>query len=260
MHDNTIYLPKHPVWGQALAVLGGDPVWPVAGAADDDDDAGDGIDLDNPNPAGGRKASDILDDEPDEDEPGDAAGDDESSAKAKPSDQPVVRTEADFKRLEDALTAERTLRKKREGMIAEFRKKERDTAADGDDAAAEQVRKAGEDAAAKYKPVAIRAAAKSALLEANFQRPTDERIKKIIKRLDLEDIDVDDDGDVIGLQEQIEQLMEDFPELFTAPVAETTVEPVKRRAPRMDASDRKPGAVEPKSTGERLAARIIGGQ
>lgn len=261
MQDDTIYLPDHPVWGTALAVLDGEPVWPQLGGADDDED-GDEIDLENP---GGGKRRDALDDEPDdEDESGkddeaeDEPDEDEAPKKAAKKPAPKERTAADFERLEKALESERTLRRKRDATIAGYRKKEREATNAGNDAAAEQARQAAEAEAAKYKPVAIRAAAKAALLEAKFQNPTDERVKKMIKRLDLDDIDVDEDGDVIGLEAQIDQLVEDFPELFTAP-AETTA-PTKVKPPKLTTADKKPAETTYKTTGDRIAARVLGGQ
>lgn len=257
--ENKIYLPEHPVWGTALAVLDGEPVWPQLGAADDDDD-GDEIDLENPGKGGERR--DVLDDEPDEDDETEENpdGDESDTASKKPAAKPEqkARTPEDFEKLEKALAAERALRKKRDATLADIRKKERAAAAAGDDDAAEQARKASEEAAAKYKPVAIRAAAKAALLEANFQNPTDERIKKMIGRMDIDDIDVDEDGDIIGLDAQIEQLTEDFPESFTTPP--TTTAPTKVKPPKLTTADKKPAETTYKSTGERIAARVLGGQ
>jgi hypothetical protein len=264
MHDNDDQnLPVHPVYGPALAVLDGVPVWLQCGAADDDDDGAE-IDLTaaDGKPAAVKKQSDILDDEPDEDdEPEDESDKDDKAPPAKkPAGQAPAHTAEDFERLEKALTAERAMRKKRESMIAEFRKAERAAATSGDDAAAQQVRDAADAAAAKYKPVAIRSAAKAALLEANFQNPTDERIKKMIKRLDIDDIDVDDDGDIIGLEGQIESLVDDFPELFTAPTAAAPTVPAKVKPPKISTANKPPAKVEYATTGERLAAKITAGE
>lgn len=264
MHDNLIGLPEHPVWGTALAVLNGEPVWPQRGAADDDDNEPE-IDLDAPEggKAGGGQR-DFLDDEPDDDEP-DAEHDDdepddepgEKAKKAVPKPAAKERTAEDWAKLEKALESERTLRRKHGAALAEYKKKERAAQAQGDDESAEQIRKATETAEAKYKPVAIRAAAKAALLEAKFQNPTDERVKKMIKRLDLEDIEIDDDGDVLGLETQIDQLVEDFPELFTAPVTPAAPAPAPKKTPRVSTSNKPPVTQrEFKTTGEKIAAQI----
>lgn len=263
MHDHDLLLPVHPVFGAALAVLGGEPVWPQRGGAEDDDDEPE-IDLENPGKGGGGR--DILDDEPDDDDTqgADDEPDDEPDKPAEPqkktaSEPKAERTEADFEKLQKALDSERALRKKRDATLAELRKKERDAQRQGDDEQAEQVRAAAEAAEKRYKPIAIHAAAKAALLERNFQRPTEERIKKMVKRLDLDDIDIDDDGDVIGLETQIEQLVEDFPELFTAPVAAPAA-PAKPKAPKLTTANKQPAEPEYKTTGDRIAARITTGQ
>jgi hypothetical protein len=263
--ENKIYLPVHPVWGTALAVLDGEPVWPQLGAADDDDNEPE-IDLDatDGSTAGTGQQRDFLDDEPDDDdEPeGEPAGTAPTkTADAKPKvveEKKPERTAADWDRLEAAMQNERTLRKKREGQIAEMRKERKAAEATGDTEEADKIRKAEESAAARYKPVAVRAAAKAALLEANFQNPTEERVKKLIRRLDLEEIDVDDDGDITGLQDQIDQLVDDFPELFTTPAAPTApAAPATKKPPRVSTSNKPPVTQkEYKTTGEKIAAQI----
>ncbi|ANZ35235.1 hypothetical protein BBK82_03255 [Lentzea guizhouensis] len=259
MQDNTIY-PVHPVWGTALAVFEGEPVWPQLGGAPDDDDDGPEIDLENPGsgaPAGGGQR-DFLDDEPDDDdEPDEAPQDAKPGDKSKPvkeTDKPE-RTAEDWQRLETAMQKERELRKKREGQIAEMRKERKAAETSGDTDEAERIRKAEEAAASRYKPVAVRAAAKAALLEANFQNPTEERVKKLIRRLDLDEIDVDEDGDITGLQDQIDQLVDDFPELFTAPVRAS--EPTKPTRPtKVTAANKPPVKQEPTRTADRIVAKI----
>jgi hypothetical protein len=265
MHDNTICLPEHPVWGTALAVLDGEPVWPQLGAADDDDNEPE-IDLDAPEggkTGGGQR--DFLDDEPDDDdvEPDEDPKDAKPDAKPKPEKDTTkpAPTAEDWAKLEAAMLNERTLRKKREGQIAEMRKERKAAEVTGDTEEADKIRKAEDAAAARYKPVAVRAAAKAALLEANFQNPTEERVKKLIRRLDLEEIDVDDDGDITGLQDQIDQLVDDFPELFTAPATPAPAEsPALKKTPRVSMSNKPPVEQKPKSTAERIAAKIASAQ
>ncbi|MCW2087807.1 UNVERIFIED_ORG: ABC-type phosphate transport system auxiliary subunit [Rhodococcus erythropolis] len=84
---------------------------------------------------------------------------------------------------------------------------------------------------AKYRQVQI-----DAQLERNGITNT-----KITKLLDLGQIELDDDGNVTGLDEQIESVKSEFPELFE----------VKRSAPKVDAAD-KPAIKRPLTSAERL--------
>ena len=64
---------------------------------------------------------------------------------------------------------------------------------------------------------------------------------RIARMLDFDKIDVDDDGNVVGVEEQLDNLKTDFPELFD----------VKRRAGKADAAD-KTAANKPKTSAEKL--------
>lgn len=64
---------------------------------------------------------------------------------------------------------------------------------------------------------------------------------KITKLIDLDQIQLDDDGNVTGLDEQIESVKSEFPELFET----------KRSAPKVDAAD-KPAIKRQQSSAERL--------
>ncbi|MFD6514200.1 phage scaffolding protein [Rhodococcus sp. NPDC060176] len=64
---------------------------------------------------------------------------------------------------------------------------------------------------------------------------------KITKLLDLSQIGLDDDGNVTGLDEQIESVKSEFPELFET----------KRSAPKVDAAD-KPAIKRQLTSAERL--------
>lgn len=64
---------------------------------------------------------------------------------------------------------------------------------------------------------------------------------KITKLLDLGQIELDDDGNVTGLDEQIESVKSEFPELFET----------KRSVPKVDAAD-KPAIKRQLTSAERL--------
>ncbi|EQM33010.1 phage scaffolding protein [Rhodococcus erythropolis] len=65
--------------------------------------------------------------------------------------------------------------------------------------------------------------------------------RKITKLIDLEALELDEDGNVTGLDEQIESVKTEFPELFET----------KRSAPKVDAAD-KPTIKRQLTSAERL--------
>lgn len=64
---------------------------------------------------------------------------------------------------------------------------------------------------------------------------------KITKLIDLDSLDIDEDGNVTGLDEQIESVKTEFPELFET----------KRSAPKVDAAD-KPAIKRQQSSAQKL--------
>lgn len=106
--------------------------------------------------------------------------------------------------------------------------------------------KAREAAEARYKPIVVKAAARAALMEAGVGS---DRVGKLMRLIDMSDVDVDEDGEVLGLGGQIETIKTDYPELFE--------EKRKARAPRVNGADR-PGAPVPKSSADRIAQMLQG--
>lgn len=112
---------------------------------------------------------------------------------------------------------------------------------------------ASEAASAKYKPLVVKAHARAAFAEAGLVMPkgkTDAALARALRLLDLGDIDVDDNGEVTGLTEQIEEIKGEFPELFAQKAA---------RPARIDSADKgNAGNGKPKSSAEVMAAMING--
>lgn len=77
-----------------------------------------------------------------------------------------------------------------------------------------EVEKAATRAEMKYKLPLARAAAEAALARAGW---SGKDLSKVMKLIDIDDIDLDDDGNVIGIEEQVEDLKEEFPEWFRRP-------------------------------------------
>lgn len=92
---------------------------------------------------------------------------------------------------------------------------------------------------AQLRRVAINAAIRSDLTAAGFQNPTKDRIARALRMIDSSAIDLDADGDVDGLDEQIELLKEEFPEFFTAGKNEEQRSP-RVRAPRVSTGGKAP--------------------
>lgn len=110
----------------------------------------------------------------------------------------------------------------------------------------EQVEKAREDAEKTWRPRVISYAAEVALSRAGCTKP-----ERLLKLIDDDSIEIDDDGKVSGIEGQIKALKKDFPELF----------PARSGGARdVDAGDRGGKADgKPKSSAERIAAMMLGG-
>lgn len=120
---------------------------------------------------------------------------------------------------------------------------------------AEAAREAKAAAAAEMtEKLAIRAA-REALVGEGVSKVG---VARLVKLVELSDIEFDDDGEVVGgLDEQVEQLKLEFPQLFKASEPE---KPKQKRAPvtRATAAGRQDAAPEYKSSAERMAAQIMG--
>lgn len=159
-----------------------------------------------------------------------------------PSDDWTPPSKDEYEKLQKALgKANAEAKTRREQFQAAQRQNEDD--------AGKAVREAQEAAEKRLKPVAVRAAAKAAFLEAGLQGGS-ERVTKMTRLLDLDAIEIDDDGEVTGLAEQVSTVKADYPELFT-PEKQT-------RAPRVTASDRPGTNGRVLSTGEKIAAMALG--
>lgn len=259
----------HPLTG--LAAIGtladGTPIWPARGAADDDggDDVGMDLTADNTQP-GGKSTPDMLaDDDDDENDSAEAgSGDAEWKAPTREEYETLVK-ERDELKLERAATAAEA--KKNRLALRDLKKQQRDAAATAaatgdksDQDAAKAAEHAVEEALRVYKPVAVRSAAEAALIKAGFQNPTDTRVDQMVRRLDMNDIDVDPDtGKIDGLDDQVSDLKDNFPELFEKPTPEPASDPRRARPPRINGADRRNEAPQPRNTGEKhMAAMGLG--
>lgn len=74
-------------------------------------------------------------------------------------------------------------------------------------------REALEEATSVYKPTAIRAAAKSSLLEADAKT---DRVAALSGLLDFSKLDIDPKGEITGLDAEVKRVRAEYPEFFKA--------------------------------------------
>lgn len=119
----------------------------------------------------------------------------------------------------------------------------------------------------KYKPALIKVTAEAALLAANPKKGK-EGLPRLIKLMDLDAIEVTDDLELEGVEEEVLRLQEEFPELFGEEQKKTAEDeeedkPARRPATRrpttrgQDGAGKKPPARK-MSTSEIIMAKLRG--
>lgn len=188
----------------------------------------------------------ILPDEDDTDAPVTEAPETGADSAAEPllKDDGSPYTRADIDGLRDALRkARKDARRKPVGP------------ADGAPADVPDVDAVRAEVSGQWKARVVKAEARTAFVAAGLSIPEGDNgatIARVMRMLDLDDLDVTDDGDIEGLTDQVADIKRDFPALFAAPG--------KPRPGRVDAAER-PGAVTaPKSSAEALMAQLLSGR
>ena len=182
---------------------------------------------------------------PDDDDVEEEDDDDEEGDEAEEEYKPP--TAQEWKATQAALKKANTEAKRFRTELRNARKKATEQDSDPDKAAAK--------VEAAWKPRVVRSEAR-ALLAAAGAKPT--ALARLAKMIDVDEVEVDDDGEVTGLDDLIEEIKEDVPELFRdEDEEETPVARRKRRLGRTDASAKggKDGA-KPKTASERQAAAL----
>lgn len=113
----------------------------------------------------------------------------------------------------------------------------------------------------KYKPALVRTGAEAALLAAGPKNGKS-GIPRLIKLMDMDAIDLTDELELEGVEEEVVRLQEEYPELFGAePVEEPKEEkPTPRRrttSRQVDGAGKKPPTTK-KSTSEMILAKLRG--
>jgi hypothetical protein len=126
----------------------------------------------------------------------------------------------------------------------------RELAAKGETEAEAAARTAREEAEAaaegRWKPSVVRLAARTALAEAGLIGKPD----RLLRMIDTDTVEVDEDGEVSGVAEQVAALKADYPELFTSRRSGSRVNGAER-----DTGDSRPGVSD---TTRRLLAQARG--
>lgn len=179
------------------------------------------------------------------------ADDDDNDDGATPTPEPESKEDdADPPKPEKktALTAEDRLkadvaseRKKRKDAEAELRRIKSEGASEAEKATAAAV----EAVETRYQGMLKKSAVQVALAEAGAKE-----VARLVKLVDLDALEVDDEGAVDGVSAEVDSLKQTYPELFTA-------EP-GRRVPRVEPGGS--GAKKVKSSAERLAEAMRGGE
>lgn len=192
------------------------------------------------------------DDDPDDDEDDDDAGDDDGDPDEGKTDAEIraelASTRAALKKSNDNGLKARNRRKAAEARADALEAAKGNKPADDD---AEAAVKAARDEGTKAERERsdgrlMRSEAKSALIAKGADAA---KVKRLIALVDYSDLEVDDDGEVEGLEDAIDDLVSEYPELFNKPGA--------RRRISGDSDDGK-GRPRGKSATERQAAMLTG--
>lgn len=222
----------------------GRPIYVIAGGAETDDEPD----------------VEVPDEEPETDPADDTEPDETPKPKPpakktapEPDEEYVPPSREEWERVRRTMAARKQEKLDVQRQLNELRDKYKEQETETEKA----VREAEEKAEARYKPIAVRKAVRAALVEAGAtaategdKAKTEARIARLMKLIDVGDLSIDDDGEVLGVDEQIDGLRADYPELF---------EPAVKKAKARPTGAPKPAAVEkPKSTAEIHANRILG--
>lgn len=229
------------------------PIWAMFGAEGDDTDDTDDTD------EGGE--DDDTEDEDDDAEgegekrkqPRSAKATDKKQAASKastyrpPSEAEWNKTRAALKKANEAQAAQRKAaleKARKEGM---------------EDAAKEAREKALEESTATWKPRVVRTEAKADLLAMGCSNPS-----RLIKLIDLDKVTIQEDGELLGLEAQLNELKDEWPELFKTGEEEKPkpgkkeVPPAKKVGAGAGSSKKDEGEGKKPSGASLVAARLLG--
>lgn len=242
----AISLPPRTVIG----VVAGRPVYNIAGGSGEGDEESDVEVDDEPEP----EAEEEPESEAPEDKPKPSPKPPAKKAEAKPGDDEYVPPSRDeWTRTQAALKKANEDAKRNRLRARELEEKTRADETEHEKA----LREAREQGESKFRSPLVRAAARAALSEAGAFAVAEgdagkvrDRFERLYKLIDTDGVSVDDDGEVSGLEAELDTLRTQYPEFFAQPAAKKKVRPT--------GAERKPVDERPKSAAERHAARVLG--
>lgn len=232
-----------PPW----AILGhrkdGRAIRPIAGGADDDPDVD--IEVDGPAPEDPEP-----EEEPDPEPEVEAIDKPKPKPPAqksglKPGDDGYIPSAAEWRRTQAALAKANADAKRNRERARELEDQGRANESDHEKA----LRLAREEGEKRFRAPLVRTAARGALIEAgalsfladekdpesrDAKEKGDNRINRLLKLIDTDGLDVDDNGAVSGLESAVDELRRDYPELFTAPKKRVAARPTAAPRPAAD--------------------------
>lgn len=188
-------------------------------------------------------------DEPDEDDVDEPDDDQEEEGDEEEYKAP---TAEEWKATQDAL-------KKANSEAKRFRTQLRNARKETKTESTDDQKKAEDQVVAAWKPRLVRSEARAALASSGAKKSA---LTRLARMIDIDDVEVDDDGEVSGLDDLIEDLKDDLPELFKD--EDDDDEPTPRRGRRKlgktdaGAKSSSNNGNTPKSSSERQARAILG--
>lgn len=187
-----------------------------------------------------------ADDEEEVDDPADEDGEDGTDEDGEDGDDDEYEppTKEEWEKTQAALKKANAEAKKRRLAAKEQKPKPKPKKRDDDDDDDEGDDDRSAEVEERWKGRVVKQAAKAALATAGAEKP-----ERLLRLVDIDSLDVDDDGEVDGLDDEIDRLREDYPELFK-----------RRRGGRVETGDRSDGkgSRKPMTATERQAAAILG--
>lgn len=160
---------------------------------------------------------------------------------AKPGDPDYVPSAAEWRRTQEALKKTNLDSKRNRERARELEEQARANETEHEKA----LREAREEGEKRFREPMKKSGVRAALAEAGFTAPD-----RLMKLIDWDAITVDDDGELVGAEAEVDRVKTDYPELLPQEKPKPKVRPTG--APR-------PAAVEkPKNSWEQHAARITG--